>query len=103
MASYNACEYGPPPQLLLVATTFTPLLFMALVYPRHSIASDSAPAPVASMNLQAMIFTFQFNPVIPVPLLPAAPIVPAQCVPWPWSSIGLPVPATELMPNTSST
>ncbi len=43
----------------------------------------------------AMIWTFQATPATPRPLLPTAPIVPAQCVPWLWSSIGLPSPFTK--------
>ena len=47
-----------------------------------STAPAVVPKPSAPMNLMATIFTSQFTPTTPMPLLPTAPIVPATCVPW---------------------
>ena len=41
-----------------------------------------------SKLLTGMIWTFQFTPATPKPLLPLAPMMPATCVPWPLRSIG---------------
>ena len=43
-----------------------------------------------------MIETDQLMPVTPVPLLPEAPMMPATWVPWPLSSMTLPLSATKL-------
>ena len=50
-----------------------------------------------------MIETFQLTPTTPEPLLPTAPIVPATCVPCPWSSIGSASLLAKSQPYTSST
>src|SRR4051794_2943576 len=50
-----------------------------------------------------MILTVQLMPATPTPLLPAAPIVPATCVPWPWSSVGLLSFPAKSQPCQSST
>ena len=50
-----------------------------------------------------MILTVQLMPASPTPLLPAAPIVPATCVPWPWSSVGLLSFPAKSQPCQSST
>ena len=50
-----------------------------------------------------MIVLFHVTPVTPMPLLPAAAIVPATCVPWPLSSVGLLSWLTKSQPRQSST
>ena len=50
-----------------------------------------------------MIVLFHVTPVTPTPLLPAAAIVPATCVPWPLSSVGLLSWFTKSQPRQSST
>jgi hypothetical protein len=62
----------------------------------HSMASETNPLPAASSNLQAMSCTRHATPEIPVPLLPAPPIIPATSVPCPESSIGLLEPVRAL-------
>src|SRR5208283_5313950 len=92
-------EKGPPPQLLFVATILTPESFSDLIRSRHSIAPPTSPPPWASKNLQGRIWTCQFTPLTPTPLLPTAPIVPETWVPWPLSSMGSQVPDMELKPR----
>ncbi len=41
------------------------------------MAPSVVPEPLASKNLQEIIFTVQFTPTTPMPLLPTAPMVPA--------------------------
>ena len=82
ITSSSAWLKPPPPQLLLVTRTFTPVARIAVAYSRHSIASDVQPLPSESRNLSAMIRTFQLTPATPIPLSPTAPIVPATWVPW---------------------
>jgi hypothetical protein len=60
------------------------------------------------MNRNAMSLTFHATPVMPVLLLPLAPITLATAVPWPVLSLGVPLPrvpraTVESMPLTSST
>ena len=50
-----------------------------------------------------MIGTFQLTPVMPAPLFPSAPIVPATCVPWPLKSSGVLSFWTKSHPFVSST
>src|SRR5215467_2100723 len=88
MASINACEKSPPPQLLLVATILTPSSFIVLTYSKQAMAPSVVPCPLASKNLQDISLTFQLTPTTPTLLFPTAPIVPPTCVPWPLSSIG---------------
>ena len=92
MASESARLNPPPPPQLL----FDILAPCATAKFRALMAPEVDPLPVASRNFRAMIWTFQFTPVTPMPLLPAAPIVPATCVPWLLSSIGLPLLPTKL-------
>ena len=49
------------------------------------------------------ILTCGATPTTPTPLSPAAAIVPATCVPWPWSSWATLSPRTKSQPWTSST
>ncbi len=67
------------------------------------MASEVFPFPSTFKNFPAIIFTFQFTPVTPAALLPAAPMMPATRVPCPLSSMGLPVSTMVLMPWISST
>src|SRR5436190_24355918 len=62
------------------------------------IASATVPDPVALSDLDAMMLVVQFTPTTPRVLLPTAPIVPATCVPWPWSSKGSQVLVIALKP-----
>jgi hypothetical protein len=55
---------------------------------RAAIAALVVPLPLAPRNLSPISDTFQATPATPTPLFPTAPIVPATCVPWPWSSNG---------------
>src|SRR5690349_17755411 len=64
---------------------------------------ESLPFPELSRHLQAMIWAFHATPVIPFPLLPTAPITPANHVPWPKSSLGSLVPVKALNPCPPST
>lgn len=41
----------------------------------------------------------QFTPATPAVLLPVVPMMPAQCVPWPLSSIGTQVELTAFTPR----
>src|SRR5919198_6501725 len=96
IASASACEYEPPAhELFITSAPFCAAYSTALT------ASAVVPEPCALRNLTGMIRTFQFTPATPTPLLPAAPIVPATCVPWPWSSIGLLSPLTKSQPCQS--
>ena len=79
---------------------WAPLLF---AYSTADTASAVVPLPNQSRNLSGMIRTFQFTPATPVALLPSAPIVPATCVPCPWSSNGLLSLFTKSQPRQSST
>jgi len=79
--------------------TEAPILF---AYRMAAIASDTYPFPDELRNLRGIIFAFQQTPVIPMLLFPTAAIVPAQCVPWPLSSIGLLFFETKFHPFTSS-
>ncbi len=47
--------------------------------------------------------TFQHTPATPSALLPTAPMVPAQWVPWKWSSIGSLSSLQKSQPWMSST
>src|SRR6185503_13533090 len=60
--------------------------------------SETVPDPEARNTLMAIIEAIQFTPATPIALFPLAPIVPAACVPWEWSSIGSQVRATALKP-----
>ena len=62
------------------------------------IASAIEPPPSALRNLMPMIRVVQFTPATPSWLLPTAPMVPATCVPWLWSSIGSQVRRMALKP-----
>ena len=48
------------------------------------------PLPLAPKNFRAIIFVVHATPLVPMPLFPTAPIVPATWVPWPLSSVGFP-------------
>ena len=99
MASNSACENPPPPQLLFVATIFSPLSFIDFTKSRQVTAASVVPPPKAFRNLQGMMRTDQFTPTTPTPLFPVAPIVPDTCVPCPLSSIGSQVLLTALNPR----
>src|SRR5215471_9535639 len=66
----------------------------------HLMALNVLPEPFLSRNLQGMILTRQHTPTTPFLLLPIAPMVPAQWVPWPWSSWGGLLASRELKPLT---
>ena len=75
MAFLSDCEYPPPPQEFEVRST--PIL---VAYSIDLMASEVEP-PHGPKKRIPTIFTFQQTPVIPTPLFPTAPIVPAQWVP----------------------
>ncbi|OQB36377.1 MAG: hypothetical protein BWY05_01071 [Euryarchaeota archaeon ADurb.Bin165] len=76
MASLSDCEYPVPLQEFEI--TEAPL---RLAYSIAEIASEMYPDPFSFRNLSGMIFTFHAVPATPIPLLPTAAMVPAQCVP----------------------
>ena len=49
---------------------------------------DQVPPFVALSTLTGMILTLGAMPAMPCPLFIAAAMMPATCVPWPWSSLG---------------
>ena len=71
-------------------------------YSTHCIASAVDPLPPEFRNLHPIMETSQLTPVTPRLLSPTAPIVPAVCVPWPWSSIRFPSFEIAFQPCTSS-
>src|ERR1051325_851499 len=62
------------------------------------IAFETKPVPVLYRNLIPISRVVQLTPVTPRPLLPAAPMVPDVCEPWPLSSYGSHVLAMALKP-----
>ena len=54
------------------------------------------PEPCAESTLSGMIVTSGATPATPSLLLVDCAIVPATCVPWPWSSSALALLATKL-------
>ena len=62
------------------------------------MASAMVPLPLALRNFTPINWVIQFTPTTPMPLPAAAPMVPATCVPWLWSSMGSQVSAMALKP-----
>ena len=60
-----------------------PAVLSSAILLNAATASEMEPLPVESRNFIDISFTAQLMPAIPVPLLTAAPIVPATWVPWP--------------------
>src|ERR671923_2114294 len=98
IASASACEYSSPAQEL-----FRICAPLRVAYRIAPIASAVVPDPFAPRNFSAIVRTVQLTPEIPIPLSPIAPIVPATCVPCPWSSAGLLSPFAKSQPRQSST
>ena len=61
----------------------TPFVLSSAILLNATTASEIEPLPLESRNFIDISFTTQLMPAIPVPLLTAAPIVPATWVPWP--------------------
>ena len=76
MASEIACEQGPPSDAL---TTFAPL---AAAYVNASAMLALLPEPFGVERADRHDDACHATPVMPMPLLPRAAIVPATCVPW---------------------
>ncbi len=87
MASLKPVEICEPPKLkLIISARLTGTVFESLVKPAAKrtacSASYSLPAPPRPNTRKGMICVNQPTPATPTPLLVAAPIVPATCVPW---------------------
>src|SRR3954447_21664277 len=99
ISSSSACEKPAVLQLLLSTRTLAPVTADALITKSSAlIALLTDPTPLESRNFAAIRRVVQFTPVTPTPLLPAAPMMPDTCVPWPLSSIGRHVLVIALNP-----
>ncbi len=103
ISSRSAWENSGPPQLFDNTRTFAPPVeanacLACAANANDAIASSIVPLPSASTNLRPISWAVQLTPATPVPLPPTAPIVPATCVPWWWSSIGSHVRVIALKP-----
>ena len=77
------------PSDMLTARIFAPARFAASMKSMPRIISEvsaCAPKKLYENTFTGSILTFQFNPDTPVPLFPAAPMMPATCVPCPVTS-----------------
>ena len=61
--------------------TFTPACLAATSHCIASISEPVSPALALFIHLTGRIVVCQFMPATPVPLLAAAPMIPATCVP----------------------
>jgi hypothetical protein len=61
-----------------------------------SAIPETEPEPRAESTLMGMILAWNATPATPMALLVDWAIVPATCVPWPWSSVASGVLFTKL-------
>src|SRR5215467_12015038 len=81
---------GPPRLMLMICAAdgactgiaFAPVAGRPAEYTMPCAMSKNVPSPVMPSTRIGRIFTFQFTPVAPAPLLPAAPMMPAVHRPW---------------------
>ena len=59
------------------------------------------PEPRAESTLIGMILAWNATPATPMPLWVDCAMVPATCVPWPWSSAALALSLTKFQPATN--
>src|SRR5215831_366456 len=71
---------GPPSDMLMTLAPWSAAQRMPLAMP------DTEPEPRAESTLIGMILAWKATPATPMPLCVDCAMVPATCVPWPWSS-----------------
>src|SRR5690242_4705462 len=104
ISSDNACENAVPTHVpeSFTTRTLTPACLALITHCMALISLLVRPAPEEGIHFTAIICAVQFSPLTPIPLLVAAPIIPAMCVPCPAytvsSSMGLQVLLSSLKP-----